>query len=539
MADLASLLGISPEDISQFVGLLGPSASDQAAANKQGLLAASLGLLGARKGYEMDALRNAGMSGLGAQQGYLTNAAKMRQEALPQISALRQMALQNQMATEMGNILKGAQGQQEAPALPAGSVGGTGMGGGTASLFGPSSQPGAVAGPGQGAPAGMSPNVRMQLAQFNLRQMPVTGKDYAPAIKAMFPDPISLREAGGYLDPMTGKYVALPKPPQGYTYDPESNTFKKVGNAAEAEAASKSVGKAVDLAFEPPTPRVDAQGNEYVPGGTKLNQLFPGGQLPYSAPQPFPRPPQTGKPNGFGQYPGQEANDAAMNAQAFNVPGPGSQPSSITKLGQGATAEQADTGKNTAEYRNGVFAAGDSARTQDATLGEMGQALKNFTPGPTLPTRAAIAGYAQEVPVVGRKLADVLVPNSQSALPSVTAFNKLAVKMTAEQSKVFGSREAQQIVQMVRDAIPNAGMVPGAPETIFRFMNGMNDWAKARQNALVQWENAHNGSAAGFRETWETANPPAHFVPPLEALTKIGGNGQPQNSSGWKIERIN
>src|SRR5689334_16212353 len=60
-----------PQTVEDVLGLLGPSADDQAMARRQGLLALSLGLLGTQRGQEFAALGRAGQQGLLAQQQYL------------------------------------------------------------------------------------------------------------------------------------------------------------------------------------------------------------------------------------------------------------------------------------------------------------------------------------------------------------------------------------------------------------------------------------------------------------------------------------
>jgi len=107
----------------------------------------------------------------------------------------------------------------------------------------------------------------------------------------------------------------------------------------------------------------------------------------------------------------------------------------------------------------------------------------------------------------------MLVPNSKTALPAIQAFNKLGVQMVAQQAKVFGSREAVQIVEMVRSAIPNAGMVEGAPQTIISFMEGMNKYATDAEKALAVYKKQNNGSAVGFQEYLHQALPVESYIP--------------------------
>jgi hypothetical protein len=151
-----------------------------------------------------------------------------------------------------------------------------------------------------------------------------------------------------------------------------------------------------------------------------------------------------------------------------------------------------------------------------------------FTPGPTMPLRSGIASYAQEVPGVGRMVADALVPNSAQALPAIAAVKKLAVEMTAEQSKVFGSREGQQVIGMIRSALPSIESVPGAPQIIMQSLGGLNKYHTDTEQALAAWkaDPTHNGSIEGFQEAWNKTNPPANYVPMDKLTAIVGGSSQ-------------
>jgi hypothetical protein len=77
------------QSVDDVLGLLGPSPQDQDAARRQGILFASLGLLGAPKGGEWAAIGKAGQQGLLARQQFLDNAQAQKLHAMQ----LRETAL--------------------------------------------------------------------------------------------------------------------------------------------------------------------------------------------------------------------------------------------------------------------------------------------------------------------------------------------------------------------------------------------------------------------------------------------------------------
>jgi hypothetical protein len=118
------------------------------------------------------------------------------------------------------------------------------------------------------------------------------------------------------------------------------------------------------------------------------------------------------------------------------------------------------------------------------------------------------------------------VSNSEQTLPAIKILDKLSTVMTGMQLKEgYGTREAAQIINMVRSSYPNAGQVPGAPEALLKFMDGMNQWTIDTQKGLAEWKSTHGNSAEGFPEAWNQSHP-ASSVPPLTLLQDIS-QGKP------------
>ncbi|MGN6589883.1 MAG: hypothetical protein ACTHKE_06305, partial [Sphingomicrobium sp.] len=305
------------------------------------------------------------------------------------------------------------------------------------------------------------------LNNANIMGMALGMPDMAPAINAKYPAPTALRPGAAAIDRFGNVINPNPAAPQGTYFDPRQGKYVRVPNSNAEFAQSEAIPKAVGLAYQNPEPTVSAAGNQELPPGNRLTQMFGNGTLPYGAPNP-------------GGTPATPTAPPAATPVA---------PSRVLKLGPEQTKNAEALGEEAADYRKAVSQSSNAM----AQLNEVADSLKYFTPGPTLPARAALAGYAQEVPGIGRSIANTLVPNSQSALPAIAAMEKIGVGLTAEQSKVFGSREGQQVIGMIKSAMPNAAMVPGAPQVIIDAQKGLHQWVIDKGNAAQAYIN-QNGT---------------------------------------------
>lgn len=513
--------------LSSMQGLLdqfGPSQADVAAASKARLFDIAAGLLGARRGFEFSAL------GQGLQKGQADYANMLK--TLPAIRAANLQAVlplaQMQMRMGMLNNFLGTLGAAQQPTTVAGPQ---------QPFMQNQTNANAVAGNAptsvqslptqQTVPAGsLDPSLRQRLAQANLG-LSMFGVNATPALQFMFPQPVRVNQGGGVYDPASHSFNVIPKAPEGAqpVQGPDGQWHIELvpgalgaegsitGTRAGATAVGGTMGK-------PPVETVNATGQKTLPRGTLYDQLYPSGN-------PFGL--NVGGASGPANVSVAPLTTAAPAApvpvpvRAGGAPAPSQGGASVTEL----SPEQEETSKNLADYEKAIHTAADAASVQEGRMNSMRELMTQFTPGATLPMRSDIARYALDVPGIGGPIANALVPHAATAIPAIQAFTKDTIQFAADQSRALGSREAAQIVQMLRDANPNIGMVPGAPQTVMQFMSGLNKYALDTESGLSAWKQAHSGTVAGFKEYWHATNPVTKYVPPLTALANIAAGKPP------------
>lgn len=498
--------------IQGLLAQLRPSADVVNAANQRAKLDFFLGMMGAPIGREWAQIGQSGKEALADRDNYIKTQQALTAQNMQLVMPLLQFAQNQQFAKQMQNILNGGQASPNIPTQPGPPAAFQQPGGAQALMSG------AIGGamPAQSqlptqvpAPSAMSP----QQAQFNalnklnLQGMMLGRPDMASAINAAFPQPTALRPNAAAIDRF-GNIVTppMPIPPSGSRFDPSTGAFVQVPNAERALALPKVTQELVERATTPQPGVLPGGGQGIV--GTQLGAMG-GANGPYS-------------------FLNNLTGSVPVTATTGNAPAGPVQ----TKLSPEQEENSKALGEQAASYRE----AQNQSLNALAQLKEMQGSLKYFTPGPTLPFRAGVAGYAQEVPGVGRVVANALVPNSQQALPAIAALEKLSVGLTAEQSKVFGSREGQQVIGMIKSAMPNAAQVPGAPQVILDAQTGVHQWIVDKTNAALQWQQdpAHHGSLAGFSEAWNSAHPVSSYVN-LRAIENLAKGtptqGAPQSST--------
>jgi hypothetical protein len=287
-----------------------------------------------------------------------------------------------------------------------------------------------------------------------------------------------------------------------------------VQGALAATAQNEATQKAVGLSLTPVEGIIPGTAKKGLVGN-QLDAILQGRQPPYGALAPYG-----------------PTTQAAIDSGKV-VAGPNGKLTVAPPVQTALSPEETAHSTDLAEYEKAVKSTATAASKQDATLTQMDNLMKYFKPDPTLPFRADMAGYVQGIPGVGRPIANALVSNSATALPAIQAFQKLGVQMTGAQLKDgFGTREAAQIIGMVSRAIPNAGQVPGAPETILKFMHGINQWGHDQEQALAAWkaDPAHGNSSEGFETFWNKEHPVSSYVPPLTVLDDLAA-GKPPGST--------
>ena len=510
MADLSSVLGLSQDDLQQILAQLQPSAADKSQAMNQGLLTLGATLMQGKKGHVADAL---GQGLLGAQGGYNTELQRLTQQRganLTQALALKNAAQQMQMYKQLQDSMNGgsqtlAPDGGSAPFPAPGAASADSLMNNAASGTSPPSTSLPTYQPQASSPLGTYGVPKIALQASMIPQFAKYGQMIADYAK-----PQTLK-AGGSLTGMdaSGKpSIAITAPilDKGTRIN-AAGQVEEIPNYGSTMQKLESDKAAVAAAYAPQEGVLPGGGTGVV--GNRLGAMFGNGQLPYGANAPA------------GSQP------SAPSATPAPAPAPVQ-----TKLSPEQNKNSEELGANAGAYRTAI---GQSSKAQ-AELGLMKQTLNYFQPDPTLPARAQIAGYMQAVPGVGNTLANAFVSNSATALPAIAALEKLSVGLTAEQSKVFGSREGQQVIGMIKSANAHAGMVPGAPEVVIDAQNGLHQAIIDKGQAALAWKNdpANHGSLDGFSEQWDASHPVSSYVPNMPALQNIAEGkppGAPRASS--------
>lgn len=522
----SGLLGaIDPQTLEQlkaFIAMMQPQQKtiDQAKNNR--LIDFGLGLMGARKGSEWATIGN---SGLNAMQNYNKDiAAQQAQQGQNVSQAMQMMQLANQnrtlnQNTQFGNQLLG----KTSPVAPPSAIS-LGQSGAMPSLS-PTNANADTLSAVQTASQPAGQTARQQLLDMGVPEIAIQAAAMSPnpqaAVQSLvekFGAPTAGRPNSFMFVGGKPKYYNAPAP-AGMTYVPDESSptgtkLVQVPDAQRGYAAAAAIPDLVKRFTTPQTGVVAGGGKGIV--GTEGDALFgPGGVLGALS----------GVVNG---------QQSAAPAQPQPAPAPPNSPRGRvqTDLSPEQRTDSEALGAEAGAYRS---AAAQSSKAI-AELGTIKQTLDYFTPGPTLPARASIAGVAQEVPGIGRYIADALVPNSKTALPAIAGMEKFAVGLTAEQSKVFGSREGQQVIGMIKSANANAGMVPGAPQLVLDAQLGVHQYIMDKAQGAEAWkaEPAHNDSLKGFSEAWDREHPVSQYVHNLPALQNIAEGkppGAPRNDT--------
>lgn len=534
---LESLFGtMSEEERKQLMAQFGAQPEDKAEARNMALIMAGLSLLGTRRGQEMQGFGNAGMLGLNAYHTMLKDAMTQRGQDINQMIALRNVANQNKFASQISQLLGD---NARVPMVPDGGSATFQVPGGAGALFdakvqgipaqGPT-MPTRVPDPVQAA------SVRDRLAAVNLASMASGGKDFSAGLKFAFPDPIVSRPGAPLMD-QNGRVInPNPKVPDGYFYDPTTNSLKSVTGAAEAEAKTRAIPEAVRAAYTPPQPNVDpGTGREVVPPGNLLQQLFPNGQYPYLGGASMPGAP--GAPTGPGATyastltPGQRA----VAQQDFRLYGPAAPPAPdsgpvlaapgrVTRLGPGATSEYAERGKTLAEQSAKIDEQASASQQAYARNEEMRALIAQFKPGAASPFRRTVAQWFE----AGGASPDTVNAIAGGNLAAMVALQKQVINGAFEATKQLTSRPAQaEVIMAATQGTANETMTKPAINAILDYNAGVHKYLMERQQARDAWmaDPAHGKSLEGFEGWFNTNHPLTAYIPSVEELKKtLGGS---------------
>lgn len=521
---LGSLLGFSPDQLQALIAQLGPQQADKDAARQQAILTASLGLLGARKGFEFDKIGQAGQQGVQAYQGYLQNAIKQRQEALPQVMALRQMAMQNQAMQATQGILNGTNQPQTSNGPPA-----------------PFQQPGGAAATMNGALGGAMPppaqlptqnatppnpmNVRQALTRANLVQTMAGMPDKSAAINAMFPNSISGRPGGYLQDPMTGQLTYLPKIPEGADYKTDENGNKiitMIPGAMGAKAADAAATAAGSLSLKAPNEQVGPGGVMQRPPGSALDQVTGGGsRMPYGIPSPYGASPLA----------------SSMAPGGPSAPAPSAAPQSgpqgyQTKL----SPEQDKRSADLAAQRGDLDARARAAQSALARLDVVDSLADTIHPGQFNAVRQTL----------GRVFTDLgfdkdSVDKAFGSVAGNQIFGKNAGQIAIDQTAGTG-QSAWGALRDIAAANPNATMTPEAIHGIVGEMKAiLSRNGPDMQTASKAWlaDPKNNGSYEGFEENYNRTQPMTGKMPQPDVRSAVKVAPQVQNNSTLKAIMAN
>lgn len=279
---------------------------------------------------------------------------------------------------------------------------------------------------------------------------------------------MDVRQGGGVFDPVSGEFVAqLPHLHEGQTYSPQG----------QVQTAPGYLGSVRDITAT--TANAEAQAkSQYEP----LEITNPDGSKSY-----LPRTALAG----MGGLPG------GVPGSASNVPG-----DLGAGIAPGAVTAQEARAKTLEEEAATLRSGADNAQAQNFQLAQMRASLNHFNPN-------AFANWT----LAGKQVLNGIFPGAFSqSIASQQEFSKYASQLAFKQAREMGAREAATVVQQVMKSNPNATMVRPAIESLMNGMQGMNNYVLAKQQAMTQWRNAHNGQLTGFNTTWNHAASPSAYA---------------------------
>lgn len=513
-----------------------PSPEMVNAANQRAKLDFFLGLLGAPKGAEWQRIGDSGRSALSDRDNYIKTQQGLLAQNVQLAMPLMQFAQRQQFAKQLSDAF--GQASQPMPVnttVSAGNVGGGGMGGGTAAMFGQGSQPGPLSGPTANVPAYQaSPNMRQRLAQLSVQAKGLGLPDISPDIKLMFPDPVSLRPGGYALDPATGQTTYMPKLPEGtdavrnpdgtWSLRPVAGAIPAISAAASAKSGGEAAGKLPYTFQEVPN---GIGGTTKMPSDVAMNVLrgqsgaVPAGPASPSAPSFGPDTPQLS-----------DAAKAAANAPLPRSSGIGNTlaPDALKYRETRASELAQNLSQFTTEARGATEA--------NAVLEDLKKQVQSFTPG-------AMIG-------AGRRIAETLIgagmPEnspfvqwfSRGAVGAVQASDKDTLLLQTAMTKSLGSREAAQVFMNLLKANPSSGMTPQGFAKVIDFMEGNNNWKIQRASDALDWTGSplnKSGTLEGFEEWYNKNKPPTSFIAHLSGAPNAVDNAAQGRGYGVNVAR--
>lgn len=240
---------LDPETLATLQGylqLMQPSEDERRAARMQAIAAAGFGLAGARKGFEGQALSNAGLLGLQQYQRDVTALQAQRGQNVGQAMQMVQLAKQLQAQRAQQEALKNWSTMFGGGQMQAGPPQGFQIPGGATALTSAAATgtaPSANALPTQ-VPSGGMPD-RMTAAKANVMGVLAGLPNMSSALEFAYPNPVSMRSGAFGVNPATGQATFYPQAQPGHTLIPDPSApggFREVEVPGGLPAISAAAG---------------------------------------------------------------------------------------------------------------------------------------------------------------------------------------------------------------------------------------------------------------------------------------------------------
>jgi hypothetical protein len=92
------------------------------------------------------------------------------------------------------------------------------------------------------------------------------------------------------------------------------------------------------------------------------------------------------------------------------------------------------------------------------------------------------------------------------------AFSKNAVVLSSSAARTMGAREPGSVIQMFKNAYPNADMTESGLRNIMAQFKAQAQYNLAQQQASDKWRAGNNGTLAGFQSSWNSQVTPEMFM---------------------------
>lgn len=206
--------------------------------------------------------------------------------------------------------------------------------------------------------------------------------------------------------------------------------------------------------------------------------------------------------------------------------------------------EQTTYGGDLGTSRKAINDNANIAMSVRARVAQMRLDTQGFQTGTLTPYKQAFGGLALALG------ADTdYVTKHLGNIADMQSFNKEALSLAFDQVKTLGSRQAMGIVEMALKA--NAGLTtqPDAASKILGMVDGMANFAMAKQQGAEAWAAQHGGSIGGFEANWNATQPITKYVDvsTMEAPAPVGQVNKPgpitpgaaKAPAGWSIKKVN